>query len=255
MARQRSVDSNSTVTNSHTNTLLNRYIFQVPFHSATLPSSLTFKTELAFFINLCHTWTGPQPTANDLGESLEHPLTISSSVDQPHGTTPWPVAYWDNHALRPIIKVDSHQLNHDGSVIVSCQRYPVLVPNLALLNANHWADRVADLPISHLTQTSPSSFMPPTQNQHPPQQPPNVRLPLGLLRFKLSYSGALLDKAIPPFVNICFENELLKRARSKAAQGLIYRLIEHCVPLPLAPLVASSSSGNLSPANQSHTPT
>ena len=50
------------------------------------------------FIDLCHTWTGPQLTGstlpasspvcpNNLAESLEHNLPISFSVDQPHGTT------------------------------------------------------------------------------------------------------------------------------------------------------------------------
>ena len=108
----------------------------------------------------------------------------------------------------------------------------MLVPNLALLNANNWADKVVDLPISRLMQTSLSLSLPPTQNQLLPRQPPNVRLPLSFLRFQFSYNGALLDKALTSFVDTCFEHELLKRARSKGLQGLIYRLIEHCVIAP-----------------------
>jgi len=126
----------------------------------------------------------------------------------------WPTGYWDNHELRSIHKVNSHQLNHDGTSINPTPRYPLLTPNLAILNSNHHADIAAGI----FTMDNPF---------HHHQQLRDYSLPTSNLRFFFTWRGHTIDKGIAKNLLHTFQLEKLKRMKTKATQGLLWRLQEH----------------------------
>jgi len=123
----------------------------------------------------------------------------------------WPFKYWDGHKYRPILKVNSHQLNTAGDSISEKPRYPNLTPKLAPLNANHWADLCAGLPKSYHFQ----------DNKYSSQS----HLPRLAQRFFITWGGGTLDKDIACRLRKNFLAEKLKRLRSKPTQGLLWRLM------------------------------
>ena len=120
----------------------------------------------------------------------------------------WPIEYWDDHNLRPIHKVNSHQLNHNGTCINPSPRYPQLIPNLATLSSNHHADIAAT---TFASNKKTRDFLLPTSN----------------LRFFVTWKGRTIDKGVAKTLLHIFQLEKTKRMQSKATQGLLWRLQEH----------------------------
>ena len=84
------------------------------------------------------------------------------------------------------------------------------------------------IPVVFILANLTPSAQPPVLSQLFPVCPPDIHFPLSLLRFQFEYGGNLNDKEVPAFVDDCFEQELLKQAKSKATQGLIFQVIQHC---------------------------
>jgi len=124
----------------------------------------------------------------------------------------WPLKYWDNHRHRPILKVNSHQLNSIGTERKTPHRYKELVPKLAPLNANHWADICAGLPTLENIQAEDSSE--------------NINIPYLAQRFFLTWGGMSIDKDVASRMRKIFMNEKVKRLRNKPTQGLLWRLMQ-----------------------------
>jgi len=139
---------------------------------------------------------------------------INNNPNTDPTNTNWPIEYWENHKNRSFHKVNSHQLNENATQIKSSPRYPILTPNLAKLNSNHHADIAAGL----LTLTRFNNS----------QSTPNAyQLPTSNLRFFLTWKGKIIDKGIAKTLLHIFQIEKIKRMKTKATQGLLWRLQEH----------------------------
>ena len=139
---------------------------------------------------------------------------INNNLNTNSTETEWPLEYWENHKNRSFHKVNSHQLNENGTQIKSSPRYQTLTPNLATLSSNHHADMAAGL-LTHTrfnsSQTTPKEYLLPTSN----------------LRFFLTWKGKTIDKGIAKTLLHIFQIEKIKRMKTKATQGLLWRLQEH----------------------------
>jgi len=138
-------------------------------------------------------------------------ITQDNNTVNDEKATSWPRKYWDAHNYRPIIKINSHQLDPNGHNIKSPPRYEKLVPKLAPLNANHWADICAGLPREQLI----TSELP----DEPIDQP---RLSQ---RFYFTWGGMTVDKDVAGRFRKIFMTEKIKRLRSKPTQGMLWRLM------------------------------
>jgi len=146
---------------------------------------------------------------------------IQKWIDDPTSSN-WKKEYSDSNPIRCILKVDSHQLNMDGSNIKSTKRrYDNLAPNLALLNANHWADKAASLAIK-MCQDFP--------NKYP--IPNNIMIPPNDTRFNITFNCELIEKQQSSFISNILEQERLKRLQTKEFQGAIFRLLGHITQTP-----------------------
>jgi len=121
----------------------------------------------------------------------------------------WEEKYFDSHQHNSILKVNSHQLNSSGTHIKNSPRYKQLIPNLALLSANHHADRAAELGIKFNNFTREST----------------VDVISSTLRFFTSWNGRTIDKHSGDTLWEKFTEERLKRLRTKATQGLLWRTL------------------------------
>jgi len=106
------------------------------------------------------------------------------------------------------MKINSHQLDESGTSINATPRYQKLIPNLAVLNANHHADKSADFaklfPHSDFTLDRPPSY----------------------LRFFLACGGKnILDRNISEFCHDQFSQLKIRKLKSKKTQGLLWRIL------------------------------
>jgi len=115
--------------------------------------------------------------------------------------------------MRSIWKIDSHQLNSEGTQINGSRRYANLIPNLGILSTNHHADVSAEY-VSNFNQ-----------------QIRNIKVAHSTLRFSLTWDGKTIDRHISPFIKNKIEDERVKRFRSKPTQGLIWRIEQHTINL------------------------
>ena len=151
-----------------------------------------FKESMELLNGIAQSWTMKNPTnENDNREFI------------------WNPDYWDNHNMRSIWKIDSHQLNSDGTQINGTRRYANLIPNLGILSTNHHADVSAEY-VSNFNQ-----------------QLRNIKVAHSTLRFSLTWDGKTIDRHISPFIKNKIECERVKRLRSKPTQGLIWRVEQH----------------------------
>ena len=149
------------------------------------------------FMKLCKKWT--ESEKNEVGNTADIGL-------------PWKAEYWDSNMTIPILKVDSHQLNNEGTAIKNKPRYPMLSPNLFLLSCNHHADVCADL----IQQVE---FETPHINEE-------IILPESMLRFSITWGGKGIDKHVSEFVQNVIQEERLNRLKRKRTQGLPWRIIK-----------------------------
>jgi len=180
------------------------------------------KERNAIFLNVAKTWTVEHKTLNphfehvilnandpqskDLSSEFEHSINKATKI--------WRKSYFDDHAVKPVLKVNSHQLCDKGLTIKVKSRYPSLIPNLCLLNANHIADTIAEFPFS-------PSFLKQAKSLHSIYNPPSP------LRFYITVNGNTVDKHISDAINNSFVQERLKRLKTKPTQGMLWRLIQY----------------------------
>ena len=141
-----------------------------------------------------------------------------NNVPQPESVRSWKSSYYDDHPTRPILKVDSHQLERHGRTIKRNPRYDSLVPNLALLSANHHADIGAEIGIRlnknqkiNMETTTNSNFHKPNSN----------------LTFYLTADGHLIDRHVSEFVRNRINIERLQRLQHKPTQGFLWRVFNY----------------------------
>ena len=119
----------------------------------------------------------------------------------------WDKSYLDKDVHKPILKVNSHQLDSTGRKIKDAPRYRTLAPNLAMLSANHFADACADYgkTFVHL----PRSFDCP---------PP-------FLRFFVTCNGRNIDRHLSNFLHDAFSELKIRKLRTNKTQGLLWRIL------------------------------
>ena len=122
----------------------------------------------------------------------------------------WMEKYYDDFEYRPILKVNSHQLNAQGNEIKVPSRYPKLVPNVSILNMNHHADIGAEVGIKCLKRNIKKFKL---------TNPPSA------LRFQFTWEGSVLDKHVNQFIRKQIYNERVHRLKTKDTQGLLWRFI------------------------------
>ena len=121
--------------------------------------------------------------------------------------TVWKRQYFDYHSHHSILKVNSHQLNNSDTAIKQVPRYKQLCPNLAMLSANHHADRAADCGTKFSRFSREENFDAPQSN----------------LRFSITWNGLVIDRHISSFLWFIFTQERIKRLCKKTTQGLLWR--------------------------------
>ena len=132
----------------------------------------------------------------------------------------WKDSYLDNHPLHSIWKVDSHQLDKDGNGIKDGRhRYPRIVPHLAFLNANHWADIMATKAIERKKENPMSGIT-------------KVKYSESKFRFFFTYKGDMIDKNTCQFIDKKLEMERIKRLQSKEAHGQLCRILPFSTTSP-----------------------
>ena len=157
----------------------------------------------------------------------------------------WKPNYKDHDELRTIIEVDSHQLNSDGSDIRSeKRRYPNLTPNIAILNANYWADEGASFAIRKCEDK---------YNYEIFNIPKDLHIPLNNLRFHILFDGKLIDKNLSDFLSSKLENERILRFQQREFQGFIARLAPSADITPRDLARSSSHRRYLSNLTPTHT--
>ena len=124
----------------------------------------------------------------------------------------------DKHPLRCILKVDSHKLNKSGTDIAQTPRYKNILPNLALTNANHFADIAAE-----------NSLKIKTEDLHDLDDYPenSYYIPDSNLRFFLAWENKSVDKNTNKFIQSKLHEERKRRLGFKNAQGLGQRVLKY----------------------------
>ena len=143
----------------------------------------------------------------------------TSTADEPENSIDrrWNYSYWDNNTSRAVLKVDSHQLDKHGRTIKKSPRYASLVPNLALLSANHHADAGAEMGLT-LHSTHGSCKQAPTES--------TFHKPGSNLNFYFAADGQLIDRHISNFLRDRFNTERIQRLRKKPTQGFLWRIFD-----------------------------
>ena len=154
------------------------------------------------FINLAKSWVGS-------------PDVDSTNNDNDNRQT-WNKKYFDDNINRTVIKVNSHQLDATGTKMKSKPRYSTLVPNIALLNANHHADVGANMALKLLKETS-SNW----------ERNTKLDRPTSNIRFFWTWNGRVVDRHISDFLRTIFAQERMKRLTNKSTQGLLWRISDH----------------------------
>jgi len=120
----------------------------------------------------------------------------------------WEPSYFDHHDTRSIWKVNSHQLNDAGSGIKNNRRYDQLIPNLSILSTNHHADKSADF----VKKFNLSTY--------------NIDIVNSTLRYFITWNGKTIDRHTSTILSEQFAEERIKRLKTKATQGLLWRFYD-----------------------------
>jgi len=130
----------------------------------------------------------------------------------------WRRDYFDGNVQRSVLKVNSHQLETCGTKIKSPSRYATLTPNLAFLNANHYADTCADLAFHLILKDSSNEMI---------KSACKMQLPYSNLSFSLTCNGKLLDRHVSTHIRDTLSRERIKRLKKKSTQGLLWRIVKY----------------------------
>jgi len=135
-------------------------------------------------------------------------ITPTPSNDQEE-LSGWEEKYFDDDKSFPILKVNSHQLDETGTRMRTPPRYKKLIPNLAMLSANHHADICAEHGRSF-------NSIPYTFNEPPPY-----------MRYFITCGGKHIDRNISDFLHTQFSILKIRKLRLKKTQGLLWRILEN----------------------------
>jgi len=130
-----------------------------------------------------------------------------SSTNSESGSPGWDISYLDKDVNKPILKVNSHQLDNSGRKIKDSPRYKNLAPNLALLSANHFADACADYGKKFILQ------------------PYSLDRPPPFLRYFFTCNGKNIDRHLSNFLYSAFSELKIKKLQSNITQGLLWRIL------------------------------
>jgi len=144
--------------------------------------------------------------------------TKGNEEHDPKQQQAWNPSYLDEHTGRAILKVDSHQLDSHGRAIKARPRYTSLLPNLALLSANHHADVGAELGLQFNGYQEPDKQIVLKSTLHSP---------ISNLTFYLTSDGHLIDRHVSAFIRCRFNLERVQRLQTKPTQGLLWRIFDH----------------------------
>ena len=146
-------------------------------------------------------------------------VTEDNDLDEEAFTSKeWDQHYFDDHRTRPILKVDSHQLDKFGRKMKSSPRYTSLVPNIALLNANHHADIGAEIGVKL------ASFF---DSNDVSNASTKFRTPSSGLTFCFMCEGETVDRHINEDINRRLQIERVKRLKTKQTQGFLWRIFPY----------------------------
>jgi len=141
-------------------------------------------------------------------------ITPKSSLEE--DKLGWGEDYFDGNVNRAVLKINSHQLETCGTRIKTPSRYETLIPNLATLNANHYADVCADLAFRHVQSSNEMV-----------KSASKLHLPNSNLTFFLTCNGKLLDRHVSVHIRENLTKERLKRISRKHTQGLLWRILQY----------------------------
>ena len=127
----------------------------------------------------------------------------------------WPNKYVDRHKRFASIKVDSHQLTPDGR---PTGRYKTLVPCRFLVTINQTVDSACNFAMGKYGSNRAQLHM---------NTPKDIQGGDGR-RFYISWNQQWLDQDIPRTVATVLDREMVRRAKTKPAQGLVWRAAEWC---------------------------
>jgi len=131
-----------------------------------------------------------------------------SSTNLESGSPGWDTSYLDKDVNKPILKVNSHQLDNTGRKIKDSPRYKTLVPNLAMmLSANHFADACADCGKKFI---------------HPPYL---YDCPPPFLRLFVTCNGKNIDRHLSNFLHNAFSELKIRKLQTNKTQGLLWRIL------------------------------
>jgi len=146
------------------------------------------------FLETAESWTASKP--------------VDDEKESRYGR--WSKEYLDSCEFRPILKVNSHQLNEQGNKIKISARYPKLIPNVSILSMNHHADKGAEAGMNSLKINNRVYEL-----TNPPSK----------LRFQFTWEGAVVDRHVNHFIREKIYNERIIRLKTKDTQGLLWRFI------------------------------
>ena len=129
---------------------------------------------------------------------------------------PWPLQYWDNHPSLVMMKVDSHQLNSDGSM---ADRYNATTPNTCIAHINQVADNAASFMLGSLSGIPANcpNIPPPDCAEAPPS-----------LRFEIMIGESVCDKDTSQSIWRAINQDMVRRAQFKTKQGAAFRALQYC---------------------------
>ena len=135
---------------------------------------------------------------------------------------PYKEEYYDAHPHRPIVKVDSHQLNKITGKPTG--RHPQLTPNKALVDMNDLIDRAIDL-------NPPINFR---GNPHTAPIPPDQAVDPHGLRYTFFVDGKAINKSVTKHIWHMENEERRNKQSMRAWHGLIARHEDNIDITPIA---------------------
>lgn len=125
---------------------------------------------------------------------------------------PWHDHYFDTNQSRCIWEVNSHQFKSNSITRDTKSRHPLLTPNLAILNMNHWADSCATKAITHPLGKKTGNIQHPTSD----------------LCFFFEHNALSMDKAVTTHIHKILQKELHHWISTKDTQGFLFHIAHLC---------------------------
>ena len=141
--------------------------------------------------------------------SMAKRWTVPATSHKEEELSGWEESYFDDDISLPVLKVNSHQLDDTGTSIKNPPRYKKLIPNLAMLSANHHADVCAE----YGRKFEVTCY--------------NYNEPPSHLRYFLTCGGKHIDRNISSFCHEQFSQLKIRKLKLKKTQGLLWRILDN----------------------------